>query len=681
MRKRSTEIIQAILRNGDKGLSIKELTKKYKISQKTLRNDIKEINQFLRDISASELIFTEKGEIARGPDFDEDLVERSLYEMDPYTYKLSTEERKIYIMMILTTSEQYITMQSFAEELFVSRITIVNDIEAVREEYRSIEADLVVDPGKGMLLNCGKKKRIEILTELYKEIEINVKNDGFFQRMILNRMHTQFEFSGIFDCMQEYMQMCSIIFVEDVFYELVLYVFVVFNFFRTVDTQVKNEISCSEIENMMLYTGHVMNVNVTQDMLMDLQQYVQKHQLNSFVKTVDEVELYKIIMHFVQKLEIQTHYELSDDSKLMDSLLMHIKSMKNWGDWQVEFPEEYEGYIDYAFLEEAVNENAFILEQFLGYELSDNMKKSIVIHICVSIIRNHRYMSRASVIIVCPGSMATGKYLEAQIKNYFDFRIIDVLAVKEVNRRLKMLKEKVDFIISTVSVQTDYCPVIKVHPFLKMEDMYLIQKMTFQNQKNLPASMNQKLRMLKNMIGDIIEDDNLAEQLCSKISEIVENYQSTVPVWRKNAIGTLLEPGGIQITEEELSWMQAMYKAADPLERAGYIRREYIEKAIRNVEEYGDYIVVGKGVALAHADKDAGVNEDCLGLLVLKKGIRFSQNSDMVYLLFCFATTGKNAYLEILKEIVQIGQKKERVQRICSLNTLKEIYEEIIYGS
>ena len=285
MRKRSTEIIQAILRNGDKGLSIKELTKKYKISQKTLRNDIKEINQFLRDISASELIFTEKGEIARGPDFDEDLVERSLYEMDPYTYKLSTEERKIYIMMILTTSEQYITMQSFAEELFVSRITIVNDIEAVREEYRSIEADLVVDPGKGMLLNCGKKKRIEILTELYKEIEINVKNDGFFQRMILNRMHTQFEFSGIFDCMQEYMQMCSIIFVEDVFYELVLYVFVVFNFFRTVDTQVKNEISCSEIENMMLYTGHVMNVNVTQDMLMDLQQYKQWMKLN-FIKSL-----------------------------------------------------------------------------------------------------------------------------------------------------------------------------------------------------------------------------------------------------------------------------------------------------------------------------------------------------------------------------------------------------------
>lgn len=141
-------------------------------------------------------------------------------------------------------------------------------------------------------------------------------------------MHTQFEFSSIFTCMQEYMQMCSMVFVEDVFYELVLYVFVVFNFWREVGSQVKSEASQSEIEDMMLYAGRVMNVNVTQGMLIDLRQYVQKHLLSSFVKTVDEVELYKIIMHFVQKLERQTNYELADDQKLMDSLLMHIKKMR-----------------------------------------------------------------------------------------------------------------------------------------------------------------------------------------------------------------------------------------------------------------------------------------------------------------------------------------------------------------
>ena len=65
------------------------------------------------------------------------------------------------------------------------------------------------------------------------------------------------------------------------------------------------------------------------------------------------------------------------------------------------------------------------------------MRKSIVIHICVAIIRNRKNMTKISVVIVCPGSMATGKYLEAQIKNYFDFHIIGVLAAHEVIQKLE----------------------------------------------------------------------------------------------------------------------------------------------------------------------------------------------------------------------------------------------------
>lgn len=681
MRKRSTEIIQAVLQEGNKGLNLEKLAEKYKVSKKTLRNDINEINQFLRTISAPELILTERGEIVKGHGFDETLVEQSLYEMNPYTYRLSSRERQIYIMMILSIGGQYMTMQSIAEELYVSRITIVNDIEAVKEEYRSAGVELMMDPGKGMLLNCTEDERVEILADLYREIGINVQNDGFFQRMILRRMHIQFEFSSIFSSMQDYMQMCSMVFLEDVFYEIALYMFVVFNFCLEVGSQAASEEAQSEIEHMMLHTGQMLNVNVTQNMLNDLRAYISKHKLISFVKKVDEIELYKVVMRFVQNLEKITHYELSDDPKLLDSLLMHIKNMKNWGEWQVEFPEEYESYINYAHLEQAVAENAPILEQFLGYELNDNMKKSIVIHICVSIIRNHRYMARASVIIVCPGSMATGKYVEAQIRNYFDFNIVDVMAVKEVNQKLKTLTAKVDFIISTVSLQSDYCPVIKVHPFLKIEDLNLIQKVTFQKQSKLPFSISQKLSMMKSLIRDIIEDRRLAELLCDKLSEVIEDYQASAPPSQKNAIGELLEPDNILITEEDLTWRQAMHRASEPLLRAGYIREEYIEKAIQNVEEYGDYIVVSDGVALAHASKDAGVMKDCLSLLISKNGIVFSERSNRVYLLFCFASSGKNPYLDTLNEIMQIGHKDGRVQKIYSLNTIQEIYNEVVYGS
>ena len=51
--------------------------------------------------------------------------------------------------------------------------------------------------------------------------------------------------------------------------------------------------------------------------------------------------------------------------------------------------------------------------------------------------------------------MATGKYLEAQIKNYFDFEIVGVLAAGEVIGELEQMERKIDFILSTVHIEAD----------------------------------------------------------------------------------------------------------------------------------------------------------------------------------------------------------------------------------
>lgn len=53
-----------------------------------------------------------------------------------------------------------------------------------------------------------------------------------------------------------------------------------------------------------------------------------------------------------------------------------------------------------------------------------------------------------------------------------------------------------DFIISTVSIRTEKYKVIKVHPFLQMEDMNLIQNETFQNQRMKPTTFQQKQELL-----------------------------------------------------------------------------------------------------------------------------------------------------------------------------------------
>ena len=89
MKLRSTEIMQAILRSKENDISAKQFMSRYDISRRTLKNDINEINDFLKTISMEEILITEDGSFKFGGVLDRETVEKNLYQMDMYMYKLS----------------------------------------------------------------------------------------------------------------------------------------------------------------------------------------------------------------------------------------------------------------------------------------------------------------------------------------------------------------------------------------------------------------------------------------------------------------------------------------------------------------------------------------------------------------------------------------------------------------
>lgn len=682
MKRRSTEIMQGILKSKEDDVSAKQFMSRYDISRRTLKNDINEINDFLKTISMGEIFITEDGNLKIGGLFDREKIEEHLYQMDMYMYKLSPEERQIYIMLELIANPHYTTMHRFAEELFVSRITIMSDVDAMKQILRNSDAELILDSGKGIKLSCSYEASLELLVSLYKKIAVNIKNDGFFQRMMLKKMKIKYTFSELFSYMQDYMKINNLVFIEDIFYDIVLYLFTAFNFREQdhdeADKVVTERMKLTNIDHMMLYAGYMLDVPVTEKMIDCFRDYIEKNNLYSFVKTVDEVELYKVIMFFVSKIDQELRLELTNDDKLIDSLLMHIKSMKDWGNYEVEIPKNYDLPMNYELLETLVEKYSYILESFLSYKLSSNMKKSIVIHICVAVIRNRRYyIPKLSIVIVCPGSMATGKYLEAQIKNYFDFEIVGVLAAGEVIGELEQMERKIDFILSTVHIEADEYKVITVNPFLTMRDLNLIQKEVFQSQKQINLPIEKKKKKLLGDLQDLMDDDKLSAETYDKIEAILMEMKK--PLKKENAMAELLKKDFIAIKTASCHWKEAIKRSAEPLEQFGYIEQRYAEEAIQKVEEYGDYIVVSRGVALAHAGKDSGVIKDGLSLLVCKDGISFQKDKAKVNLIFCFACTGEKEYLDLIKEIVAVGKEQNRLKMILNCNTAQEIYDTLIF--
>ena len=68
---------------------------------------------------------------------------------------------------------------------------------------------------------------------------------------------------------------------------------------------------------------------------------------------------------------------------------------------------------------------------------------------------------------------------------------------------------------------------------------------------------------------------------------------------------------------------------------------------------------------------------DCLSLLVCPEVIHFTESDQMVYLLFCFASTGELDDLEMLKAIIRLGQKPGDARRIAALRDPDAVYAAI----
>ncbi len=684
MRKRSTEILGEIARHPDALPSVSRLASRYGVSERTIRNDFREISAFLEPLgSGCGIEVTTHGDLVCGPSFDAGRVLASLREMDTYTYKLSAEERQEYILAALIAADGYLTMGQIAERLSVSRNTIVSDVAALGRKLDGAGIGLSLSPGKGMELACSRGDRMDLLLDVYRKVLSSTEGEGYLQQLVLGMFDIRFNYAEVLQGVREFIEANRLVFIDQALYDVTLYIFVALNFETAQGAPAPEgspatlpDCNPSEIAYVMLYVGRKLGVEVRPETFRRFQAYLDKSNLASFIKSIDQVEFYKAIVRFLMAVDPEDVYGLVHDDVLVEALLAHILSFKDWGDFEIELPEENAG-IDYVALEKLVDENVWILEELLPSRLNENVRRSIVIHICAGIIRNRPQSSKISVAIVCPSSVATGKYLEAQVETYFDFNIVGLFSAREAIEEIKRLNERVDFIISTVSISTDDYEVIKVHPFFQMDDLNRIQRMILQKRSFLPVTRKD---LLFDYIQSTVSDKGLASNLQQAVERTIDGYSGGMSLGQHNALASMLDVSDIVFCQSATDWRSGIRSAAAPLLAAGSIEERYVDAMLENVNLYGDYFVIGDGVALAHAASKSGVVRDGLSLLVSREGVRFDETASPVHLLFCFAVRDAQDYVSQLNCIVALGQNRSKVELVSRLDDPLVIWSVVVSG-
>ncbi len=115
----------------------------------------------------------------------------------------------------------------------------------------------------------------------------------------------------------------------------------------------------------------------------------------------------------------------------------------------------------------------------------------------------------------------------------------------------------------------------------------------------------------------------------------------------------LVRIGSIKAKVSAADWKDAVTKAGSLLVESGDIKKEYIDNMIASVEEYGPYMVITKGFALAHAAPCEAVINDSFSLINLEKGVEFGSPNDPVDVILCMACKDKESHMENMMKIAK----------------------------
>lgn len=681
MRKRSTEILEKLILSNSKSMEVKKLITTYRISLKTLRTDVNEINDFLLEAKMSPTKLNEKEKLIL---LEKDImkIQDRLNHMDTYSYKMSREERQIYIIAELLMSQDYITMQNLAKKLNVSRNTILNDFETVKDYCLAFNVNVLMKSSKGIKIECDQKDRNNLLMQIFHDLEDDYMEKSFFHQLIQRKLGMKIPLKMIKEDLREYMEQQHMLVSDRVFSYVSIYLFVILN--RKINKKrrtVEKLTGDTASDNLLNWFADKYEVRINKNDVKDFGRYMKQHDFNisSEQKEINDVELYGIIVYFLQMVGEDIECSLQSDTVLIESLLEHIRTLKNWEDYDFEMPLSDELPIPKEILEKTIEKNSIILERYLGYPLTKEMKESIMIHICAAFVRNLEYLNLLEVLIVCPGSMATGKYLEAQVKNYFDFRVAAVIPSRDVEEFLK--SNKIDFVISTVNVRSESVPCVKVQAQLTMNDINAIQNIAFLLGRKENKSENESRYVEQNFL-DVMKtfleklDASKRDEFFDEVYSLMETkIQST----GKSILAQMLDPSKIMIKQEKITWEQGILQAADILEKKGCVGSDYGKKAVENVKEYGDYIIISKGIALAHAGKkEAHVYKDGLSLVMCPEGIEFTEGN-IVYLVFCFAVAEEKDYLKLFQEIIALGKTQKKMKDILQQKNVVSLYHSLVF--
>lgn len=282
---------------------------------------------------------------------------------------------------------------------------------------------------------------------------------------------------------------------------------------------------------------------------------------------------------------------------------------------------------------------------------------------------------KINALVICSNGVSTSIMLRSQLQDMFP--TIQFSRVHTIEQIYHIPITDYDLIFSTVEV-ISIKPVYRVKPLLTdIEKNHLIQSVATQfprlNLKNV--SIDQLMKIV-HKYTEVIDE----EKLLSELINLIHSREIEKGAY-KPMLSELLTKDMIQFTHQEMDWKNAITKAAQPLVDSNKVQSGYVEAMIKNVEEIGTYIHIGKGIAIPHARPEAGVNS--LGISFLRTTtpvLLLDKEEHKIDIFICLAAIDNQAHLKALAQITKLLSNDTTLNAIKESKTAEEIISIIKKG-
>lgn len=532
-------------------VSVSNLSSLLNITDRTIRSDIQAINEIMKEHGAQLKLKRKAGyyiEINDQEKYNTFLTaikkEKSNNpELD------SSQDRIKYLLNILLYSDEYMSLDDLADNIYVSKNTLQNYIKTLKNIFSKYNLEYISKTNVGVKIIGNEDDKRKCLVEnvlsfnfqnyvtgftkdeytLFEGIDLDLlkqiissklkkaqikTNDFNFKNLVI---HFALMISRIqFDC---YINTNNSIIIDDNYTD----------FINDIADEIEHSfnITISEGEKKYLYCHLVANT-----------------QLNDLADNDNKIK--ELVEELLNSIYLDYNFDLRNDEILSHDLFLHFKSILNTKSFalnkrnpllntiKTNFPLAFD--ITLTCTAKIFNKPPYILtEDEIGY---------VSLHIGAAIERCFSgSLQNKSVILVCGSGQATTRMLEARLNVFFKDKIT-IVRKASYNEFINYTKREllnIDFVISTIPLKSDYIPTITVDFALNNQDIEAISKFLTSISLNKMKKSNKFFD--KNLfihLDKIDSKESLLKKMCQLMEEqnIVDSNYFDCVMERENLAKT-----------------------------------------------------------------------------------------------------------------------------------------------